>query len=353
MKFLIAAYSGLGNTIQLTSLIKSIESSQRNHEIFFISDDKYSQIEILKDEKVKTIKFHRPCVRTFFKIRKHMAKERFDIIFLPFIGSPGWLLILAISLFGPKIVSHIQDHEFSKLFVLKFLVSLFIPNFKTVKFEENKNEIESYKDLFFSLEEFSSLKRNSEPFLTIKNDEYNESLLNLNCDYICFQYGVYNGRPSPKMWKDTNCNNFFANFLDKYPKKYLVLVGDGEINKSGYPDHPRLINLMNKTNLTDLKAIVKRAKLIICMDSALMHFANALNVPLIAIYGPTNSARTFPKKEGNFKIQSKYHDNGQCDLMAKLPETKAIEVCEDCKQFMKDISASDVLKFIEEKKLLN
>lgn len=353
MKFLISAYSGLGNTIQLTSLIKSIESSEKDHEILFISDDKYSQLEILKDEKVKTIKSLKPSVRTFFKIRKQIAKERFDVIFLPFIGSPGWLLILAISLFRPRIVSHIQDKNFSKLFVLKFLVSLFLPNFKSVKFEENKSEIDSYKDLFFSMEEYSVLERNGEPCLTIKNNEYNESLQDLNNDYICFQYGVYNGRPSPKMWKDTNCNNFFASFLDEYPKKYLVLVGDGKIKKSDYPNHPRLINLINQTNLQELKLIVKKAKLMICMDSALMHLANALGIPLIAIYGPTNSSRTFPKREGNFKIQSQYHIEGPCDFMANLSETEAIKACGDCKQFMKDISANDVLKLIKEKGLLS
>ena len=352
MKLLISAYSGLGNTIQLTALIQCIKSSRENHEIFFISDDKYSQNEILIDEEVKTLKFQKTSVKSFIEIYRLISKERFDIIFLPFIGSPGWLLILSVALLKPKIFTHIQKMEFSKLFILKYFFKLFVPNFKSVKFDENRSEIETYKDLLFATKEFSASAINCMPSLSIKNNVFKQPFLDINDEYVCFQYGVYNGRPSPKMWIDDNCYDFFTKFLKKYPKKKLVLLGDGEIKES-FPTQPRLINLIKKTSINELKIIVKNAKLIISMDSALMHFANALNVPLIAIYGPTNSARTFPKKEGNFKIQSKYHDNGQCDLMAKLPETKAIEVCEDCKQFMKDISASDVLKFIEEKKLLN
>lgn len=352
MKLLIAAYSGLGNTIQLTALIKCIESSREDHEVFFISDDKYSQIEILIDEKVNTLKFQKPSFKSFLEIYRIIAKQRFDIIFLPFIGSPGWLLILSVALLKPKIITHIQDMEFSKLFILKYFLEQFFPNFKSVKFDENRSEIETYKDLLFSTEEIRPTRKNCNPSLNIKNNILQNPLLDIHDDYVCFQYGVYNGRPSPKMWEYDNCSDFFAKFLNKYPKKKLVLLGDGEIKES-FPTHPRLVNLINKTNLKELKVIVNNTKLIITMDSALMHLANALNVPLIAIYGPTNSARTFPKKEGNFKIQSKYHNHGSCDLMAKISETQAIKVCEDCKQFMKDISASDVLKLIEEKRLLN
>ena len=352
MKLLIAAYSGLGNTIQLTALIRCIESSRKEHEVFVVSDDKYSQIEILMDEKINTLKFQKPSFKSFLETYRLIAKERFDIIFLPFIGSPGWLLILSVALLKTKTITHIQDMEFSKLFILKYFLTIFFPNFKSVKFDWNRSEIETYKDLLFSAEKIGASSINCNPSLNIKNNILQNPLLDIDDDYVCFQYGVYNGRPSPKMWKDDNCYDFFTKFLNEYPKKKLVLLGDGEIKES-FPTHPRQINLINKTNLKELKVIVNNAKLIITMDSALMHLANALNVPLIAIYGPTNSSRTFPKKEGNFKIQSKYHDKGPCDLMAKLTETKAIEVCEDCKQFMKDISASDVLKLIEEKRLLN
>jgi len=47
MKYLISAYSGLGNTIQLSSLINLIKDSDNKAEITFISDNKYSQLDFL------------------------------------------------------------------------------------------------------------------------------------------------------------------------------------------------------------------------------------------------------------------------------------------------------------------
>ena len=47
MKYLISAYSGLGNTIQLSSLINLIKDSDIKAEITFISDNKFSKIDFL------------------------------------------------------------------------------------------------------------------------------------------------------------------------------------------------------------------------------------------------------------------------------------------------------------------
>lgn len=53
-------------------------------------------------------------------------------------------------------------------------------------------------------------------------------------------------------------------------------------------------NLASKTALRELVAVLERAAVVICHDSAPMHLAAALGRPLVCLLGPTNPARTGP-----------------------------------------------------------
>jgi lipopolysaccharide heptosyltransferase I len=51
-------------------------------------------------------------------------------------------------------------------------------------------------------------------------------------------------------------------------------------------------NLAGRTALPELVAVLERAAVVLCHDSAPMHLAAALNRPIVSILGPTNPART-------------------------------------------------------------
>jgi ADP-heptose:LPS heptosyltransferase len=53
-------------------------------------------------------------------------------------------------------------------------------------------------------------------------------------------------------------------------------------------------NLVGKTNLRELVALLERADLVIANDSGPMHIAAALGRPLVTMFGPTNPNRTGP-----------------------------------------------------------
>lgn len=55
-----------------------------------------------------------------------------------------------------------------------------------------------------------------------------------------------------------------------------------------------VINLVGLTSLRELSAVLALASLVICQDSGPMHIAAALDKPLVALFGPTNAARTGP-----------------------------------------------------------
>ena len=55
-----------------------------------------------------------------------------------------------------------------------------------------------------------------------------------------------------------------------------------------------VVDLVGRTSLRELAAVLSLADLVVCQDSGPMHLAAALDKPLVAIFGPTNPARTGP-----------------------------------------------------------
>jgi lipopolysaccharide heptosyltransferase II len=55
-----------------------------------------------------------------------------------------------------------------------------------------------------------------------------------------------------------------------------------------------VLNLVGKTSLPELVALIDRAAIVIANDSGPMHIAAAMNKPLVTIFGPTNPTRTGP-----------------------------------------------------------
>jgi lipopolysaccharide heptosyltransferase I len=54
------------------------------------------------------------------------------------------------------------------------------------------------------------------------------------------------------------------------------------------------IDLVGKTSLRELAAMLALTDMVICHDSGPMHIAAALNKPIVALFGPTNPGRTGP-----------------------------------------------------------
>lgn len=54
------------------------------------------------------------------------------------------------------------------------------------------------------------------------------------------------------------------------------------------------LDLVGRTNLRELTAVLSLAAQVICLDSGPMHIAAALGRPIVALFGPTNPRRTGP-----------------------------------------------------------
>ena len=75
-------------------------------------------------------------------------------------------------------------------------------------------------------------------------------------------------------------------------------------------------NLVNKTNIRQLAALIKRSRLLITNDSAPLHLGCAVGAKVLAIFGPTDPRKYGPTGELDLVISRRLHcspcENAQC-----------------------------------------
>jgi heptosyltransferase-2 len=85
--------------------------------------------------------------------------------------------------------------------------------------------------------------------------------------------------------------------LHRSGRRFLLLGGTGEEplaeQISAEMDHP-VINLIGKTTVAEVLALIGQCSLFLNNDSGLMHVAAALNIPQVALFGSTDPQKTAP-----------------------------------------------------------
>jgi heptosyltransferase-2 len=62
----------------------------------------------------------------------------------------------------------------------------------------------------------------------------------------------------------------------------------------GRPASTALVDLVSRTDLATLAAVLERARAVVANDSGAMHLAGAVGTPVVAIFGATNEHHTAP-----------------------------------------------------------
>jgi heptosyltransferase I len=142
-----------------------------------------------------------------------------------------------------------------------------------------------------------------------------------------------------KLWSNEKFAQLASLINDNINMK-VVLTGSEKdtLDKIASLTKKEIINLGGKTSLSELACLYKRAKIVISTDSGPMHLAAAVGTPVIALFGPTDPARTGP------------YGSGHTIIRAELACSPCFLKKCSTKKCMKDISAEQVL--IQLKKLL-
>jgi heptosyltransferase-2 len=100
-----------------------------------------------------------------------------------------------------------------------------------------------------------------------------------------------------KRWPQDKFVDLISYIAEEFKIK-IILVGDKDDTPiAGYiakhSQHP-VIDLSGKTSIAQLCALLKRAGCVITNDSAVLHLASYLDVPIVSIFGPTSEVKYGP-----------------------------------------------------------
>ncbi|MDP8233385.1 MAG: glycosyltransferase family 9 protein [Candidatus Saelkia tenebricola] len=94
----------------------------------------------------------------------------------------------------------------------------------------------------------------------------------------------------------------------KFPDIEIVLVGedaDRNICQELLIDS-RVRNLAGETNISQLGYFLSKSRLVITNDSAVLHVASSVNVPTIALFGPTSESKYGPLADNSIVLRRHY-----------------------------------------------
>ena len=110
-------------------------------------------------------------------------------------------------------------------------------------------------------------------------------------------------------WDLQNFQDIINYLVEKY-QCHIILTGGKTQNEKIYGTHlskmnkQSIINLIGKTSLKELAAIISLSELVICPDSGPAHIATAVNTEVIGLYASSNPNRTGPYQSEKYTINA-------------------------------------------------
>lgn len=127
-----------------------------------------------------------------------------------------------------------------------------------------------------------------------------------------------------KRWPQSH----WRSLIDALPSERFLLLGtpgDAPITSAlaAGLDPTRVTDLAGKTNLVEFARALVSCRLLVANDTGGMHLANALGVPVVGLFGPTNPLRTGPVFSSPYRIlqPAGCPPSGGGSLGSLLPET--------------------------------
>jgi len=272
MNILIIRFSALGDLVQLEPLFRAIRYFYKNAKIDFltsvIAKDLYEDSDYFDNFIIE-----KSLITQIAQIRK----KHYDIIFNLQCNRPS------------HIVTFLAKKD--KLIDKSYTILQRFFNLKPDEYDIEKiltksgikqNEFDKYKNI----KNFSKIKM---PYIENKNIK---NLLKKNFEdkkLIAIATGT-SKRWLSKKWGKEN----FSNLIELLKEKYgIILIGSSlELEDAKYITniHNNILNMVNKTSLTELKSLLSYMDLFIGNDSGPTHIAASLGVSTVTIFGSTSTA---------------------------------------------------------------
>ncbi|OWY24095.1 lipopolysaccharide heptosyltransferase family protein [Sphingobacteriales bacterium UPWRP_1] len=307
MKILLSGYTGLGNFVLKTPMLQAWKTLYPDDEIHLIAGNSFGAEYLLQHSPIITqthiLPQHTGWLhkwRFFWQLRR----QRFDVLLLPFDAQPNFLVAGSYISGIKRRIRHLHPTLLNNR--LRCAATLLLnPATHFVAVPPGRHETELNTDLL-CIYHGKPVEPRYPTMVALPPATHVLQRFNLtNRPYLLLQPGAANGVYRAKVWPTAHFVTLIGLLQNHFGNQYqIVLCGDeGDLKHSVKPllqllpdAGNNLVNTAGQTSLPDLLQLINHAALVICHDSGVMHIADALQKPLIALYGPTDFTRTKPLK---------------------------------------------------------
>ena len=286
MKIAIVKLSSLGDIVLSMVALQFIKKTYPNSKIDWIVEDQYKSvlennphIDNIYSVSLRKAKKDKSIFLLFRELRKLRRLKSYDFV----IDAQGLLKSAIVA----KIISKNKVIGFDKKSAREAIASIFYNHEVSIGYDQNtidRNIAVICKSLDIEVQSKEIL--NKEPFVFPSNDNKSN-----RTQYVVFVVGsTWESRNYPK--------DKFAEIANELKKKCIVIWGnESEMNKAKWMEgQSDFIEAAPKLELDDLKQVINSSVLVIGNDSGPSHFAWAMNIPSIILFGPTPLNRVYQTK---------------------------------------------------------
>lgn len=324
----------LGDTVWGTTVIEPIRAFLGEH----------TRVDIIVARGMRALFEHDQRIETIFEI---------DHRRIPLLFSPTKLSVLRKSLLHPYdlAVNLEMSSHFASLMrhirASRKICAAHIPP-PEHPFDDIQHNVDFYR---YTLAQGVpvALCQEAAPSLRFSENIDIAGLIGTTADYLCLHPGnsmLARGKPALRSWPESHWRELVEQIACHLPALQIVLIGEKSeraLSEAVAANHPGVINLVGRTSLQQLMAVLAHSRALVTTDTGPAHVAAALATPVIAIFGPSNARNTGPFASTNGWTVA-VMKNIKCNPCV---DTERANICSDNK-CMQIITPSDIVNILDD-----
>ncbi len=304
-KILIIRFSSLGDVVLATPLIRWLRQHFPEAELDFLVRQEYAELLHHNPGIDQLIEFDvKPGFNSLRKLKNRLKSSNYDVVLDIHNNLRSRYLCLGMaSFFSGTRILRIRKQQFIRLLLVKFKINLYRRLYGRV-IPVWEKYLRTAKPLVGKMETGDSLPGDTNPSgrrtgqtgrleILLSDEAVNraekikEDLLK-NKPYITLAPGA---KHFTKRWPAEYYSELIKRIFQETKIEAVLIGGDDDVEVSenilkGFDDEA-VMSLVGQLSIQETAAVIKGSSLLITNDSGLMHVADALAVPLIAIFGST------------------------------------------------------------------
>lgn len=286
VKILIIRFSSIGDLTQALSIPSFIKSYVPQSEIHFVTRSDLSSLLENHPALTKTWTLNKTLgLVGLFQLISQLKKENYTHIYDAHNNLRSFLMRLFI--WNPKKLVRPMK-RIKRFLLINFHINLFEKPFS------------GQRDLIKPLEKWNMKFKIPDPPQLFLSDKIKAEVKKIQTDHGLDQYTVLvpSAAYELKRWPIS----YWQNLIQLNPSKtFAVLAGPNDHFTAVLDKYSNIVNLTGKTNLLQTAALIQNAKAVVSNDTGLLHMAEQLGKPTIALMGPAPFG--FPSRPSTFILE--------------------------------------------------